>query len=236
MTEAIYMNDSYLKEFEATVKSVKDEKFIVLDKTAFYPNGGGQPFDTGKLIGPDGAEYNVVFVGKFNGEISHEIDRSGLKEGDKVKGVINWERRYAHMRYHTTAHIISAVLHKETGAKISGNQIYEDKLRIDFDLENFDKDALQNYVDKANNEIKKNVDVEVSYLKREEAMKIPGIVKLAGALPPSIDTLRIVKIGDIDMQADGGTHVKNTSEIGTLELVKTQNKGKNNRRIYVKLS
>jgi len=236
MTDALYMDDSYLKEFEATVKSVKDEKFVVLDKTAFYPNGGGQPFDTGKLIGPDREEYSVVFVGKFNGEISHEVDKPGLKEGDKVKGVLNWERRYAHMRYHTTAHIVSAVLHKETGAKISGNQIYEYKLRIDFNLDDFDKDALQSYVDKANEEIGKNVDVEVSYLKREEAMKIPGIVKLAGALPPSIDTLRIVKIGDIDMQADGGTHVKNTSELGKLTLIKAENKGKNNRRIYVELS
>ena len=105
MQNALYMKDSYLKEFEAVVESVKDEKYVVLDKTAFYPNGGGQPFDTG-TIEANGEQYPVVFVGKFEGKISHEIAKSGLKVGDKVTGKIDWERRYRLMRMHTAAHII----------------------------------------------------------------------------------------------------------------------------------
>lgn len=233
MKGALYMDDSYLKEFEAEVISVKDDKFVVLDQTAFYPNGGGQPYDTGKLIKND-EKFNVVFVGKFDGKISHEVDKPGLKAGDKVKGMINWDRRYKHMRYHTASHVLSAILHNESGAKISGNQIYEDKIREDFSLEDFDRELIQKYIDMTNEELAKNHAVKTYYLAREEAMKIPGIVKLAGALPPNIDTLRIVEIGTIDLQADGGTHVKNTSEIGKLVLIKAENKGKNNRRMYLK--
>ena len=234
MSEALYMDDSYLKEFEAKVVSVKDDKYVVLDRTAFYPKGGGLPWDTGKLV-RDGEEFNVVFVGKFDGAISHEVDKPGLKEGDVVKGFIDWDKRYKVIRYHTAAHILSAVLHREAGARITGNQVSPDKLRVDFDLERFDKDELERYVQVANDEIRKGVDVKSYYLDREEAMKIPGIVKLAGALPPSVEKLRIVEIGEVDLQADGGPHVRNTSEIGELVLVKAENKGKSNRRIYVEI-
>ncbi len=234
MSEALYMDDSYLKEFEAKVVSVKDDKYVVLDRTAFYPKGGGLPWDTGKLV-RDSESFNVVFVGKFDGAISHEVDRPGLKEGDVVKGFIDWDNRYNVIRYHTAAHIVSSVLHREAGARITGNQVSPDKLRVDFDLERFDKEELERYVQVANDEIRKGVDVKSYYLDREEAMKIPGIVKLAGALPPSVEKLRVVEIGEVDLQADGGPHVRNTSEIGELVLVKAENKGKNNRRAYIKI-
>ena len=234
MKEALYMDDSYLKEFEATVVSVKDDKFIVLDKTAFYPNGGGQPYDEGILI-CDGKEYLVVYTGKFDGKISHEVSKPGLKQGDKVLGKINWERRYKFMRMHTAAHILSAVLHKKQEVKITGNQISLDKTRIDYNTEQFDKEQLQAYVAEADAAAKRNVDVTIRYMEREEALKDPHMVKLAGALPPAVKQLRIVTIGDIDTQADGGTHVKNTSEIGTIKFLKAENKGKNNRRLYYTL-
>lgn len=236
MDGALYMDDSYLKEFEAVIEAVKDDKFIVLNHTAFYPNGGGQLFDTGFIKNESGEEFKVVFVGKFDGKISHEVDKPGLKVGDAVQCILDWNKRYSYMRHHTAAHIVSAVLHREAGAKITGNQINEDKLRIDFDLDNFDRDIIQKYIDIANMEIAKNQDVKTYYLSRNDAMKIPGVVKLAGALPPSIDTLRIVEIGDVDLQADGGTHVKNTSEIGVLSILKAENKGKSNRRIYLILN
>lgn len=235
MANALYMDDSYLTEFEATVVSVKNSKFVVLDRTAFYAQGGGQPFDTGKLIRDD-EEFKVVFVGKFDGEISHEVDREGLKPGDKVKGIVDWDRRYAHMRYHTASHVLSAILHKEAGAKITGNQLAADKFRIDFDLENFDRELIDKYVTMANAALEKDLPVKVSYLNRGEAMKIPGVVKLAGALPPDVETLRIVEIGDVDFQADGGTHVNSTKECGQLTLLKAENKGKSNRRIYLELT
>ena len=227
------MDDSYLKECDAVIESVKDGRFVVLSQTVFYPNGGGQPFDTGIIKNESGEEFRVVFVGKFDGKISHEVDKQGLRVGEKVRCIIDWPRRYAHMRYHTASHVLSAILHKEAGAKITGNQIFEDKLRIDFDLEDFDREKIQRFIDMANKEISFNQDVKTYYLSKDEAMKIPGIVKLAGALPPNIDVLRIVEIGTVDLQADGGTHVKNTSEIGRLIIVKAENKGKSNRRMYI---
>jgi len=231
----LYMEDNYMKEFDAIVKEVNQDKFIVLDNTAFYPNSGGQPHDTGKLITESGEEYDVVYVGKFSGQISHEVDKKGLKQGDKVKGVINWERRYKLMRSHTASHILCSIFHKEAGALITGNQLDVDKSRVDFSLENFDRDRINEYVMKTNEIIKKGLDIKTYFLKKDEAMKIPGIVKLAGALPPDVEELRIVEIKGVDIQADGGTHVKNTKEINGMKIVKMDNKGKNNRRIYFEL-
>ncbi|MEE9323571.1 MAG: alanyl-tRNA editing protein AlaXM [Candidatus Aenigmarchaeota archaeon] len=236
---ALYMDDSYLKEFEARVESVteggEDKLFVVLDKTAFYPNSGGQPHDTGKFI-KDGAEYPVVYVGKFSGKISHEVSKEGLKEGDVIKGVIDWERRYTFMRMHTAAHLISEVFHKDSGALITGNQLNLDKSRIDFSIENFDREKMSEYFAKANEIAGKDLKVKMYFLPRGEAMKIENITKLANALPPNIKELRIVEIGDFDIQADGGTHVKSTKEIGKIEFLKAENKGKNNRRVYFKIA
>ncbi|MBI2652964.1 alanyl-tRNA editing protein [Candidatus Woesearchaeota archaeon] len=231
MENALYMNDSYLKEFEATVESVKDDKFVVLDKTAFYPSGGGQPHDTGVMI-CNGEEYPVVYVGKFSGKISHEVSKSGLEVGGKVIGRINWERRYKFMRMHTAAHLLISIFNKESNVLITGNQIDEDKTRIDFNMENFDREKIMEYIKTANNIIKQDLHVKTYYLPREEAMKIPGVVKLAVALPPDVHNLRIVEIPGIDVQADGGTHVNSLSEIGIIEFIKAENKGKDNRRVY----
>ncbi len=233
MSNALYMEDSYLKEFEATVKSVKDDKFVVLDQTAFYPKSGGQPWDTGKLVTEDNTEYNVVFAGKFSGEISHEVDKPGLKEGDKVKGTIDWDRRYRLMRMHTATHVLSSVFIKEAGALITGNQLDLEKTRIDFSLEDFDRDKISEYVKKANELSATNAEVKISFMPREEVEQKPELARLAKGLPEGVKTLRIVNIEGIDIQADGGTHVKNTSEIGTIEVIDCKNKGKNNRRIYL---
>ena len=231
MKNALYMEDSYLKEFEAVVENVNDEKFITLNQTAFYPNSGGQPFDTGAMLA-GGNEYPVVFVGKFDGGISHEVSKPGLKAGDKVTCKIDWDRRYRHMRMHTAAHVIDAILYNEARALCTGNQLGMDKSRIDFSLDVLDKDKIQEYVRMANEWVKKAIDVKIYSLPREEALKIPGVVKLASVMPPEVSELRIVEIPGIDLQADGGTQVKNTSEIGNISLVSVENKGKNNRRMY----
>lgn len=228
-----YMEDSYLKECDATVKSV-NEKLIVLDSNLFYPKGGGQQCDTGKLL-VSGLEFRVLNVYKKDGELLHEVDKEGLKEGDKVHCVLDWERRYKHMRSHTAGHVLASIFHKEAGVLITGNEIAEDKVRFDFALENFDRAVLENCIKRANEELKKDCELKFYTLPREEAMKIEGVVKLANALPPSVQKLRIVEIPGIDLQADGGTHVKNLKEVGEIELIKLENKGKNNRRIYFKL-
>lgn len=235
MTSALYLVDSYLKESDATVISVKDEKYVILDKTIFYAKGGGQPNDTGVIFrGKD--MFNVVYVGKFSDEVSHEVDHVGLQPGDKVRCVLNWERRYKLMRSHTAAHVLASLLNRGTGALITGNQLEEDHVRFDFSLEKFDKALLEEYLAKGNHLFDTDVPVKWYELPRKEALEIPGIIKMAGAFPPNIPMLRIVEIVGLDKQADGGTHVRNLREVGKVELVKTENKGKNNRRIYFKLN
>ncbi len=235
MTKELFLEDSYMKECEAIVQSVKDGKYVVLDQTVFYPRGGGQPNDTGALLrGDDG--FRVVFGGRFNGQLSHEVDREGLKEGDKVRCVLDWERRYTLMRMHTAAHVLAATMHNDLGALITGNQLETEKTRFDFNMEDFDREKFGQAVEKVNRVLGQDVALKTYTLPREEAMKIPGVVKLAAALPPSISELRIVEIPDVDIQADGGTHVKNLSEVGQISILKLENKGKNNRRVYFNLS
>lgn len=229
--EALYLLDCYLKEFEATIENVKDEKFIVLNKTAFYPNSGGQPHDTGMLI-KDDLDYPVIYAGKFGVDISHEVSRTGLSKGDKVKGIINWDRRYDFMKYHTACHILSAVIHNETGAQISGNQIGEDKTRVDFSLNDFDRKQIKSYEAKVNEIINKKLPVTINIMSKDEAFTIPSVVKLRDAFPPESQEIRVISIPDVDQQACGGTHVANTDEIPNIEIFKAENKGKNNRRIY----
>lgn len=235
MDSALYMTDTYLKEFDATVTKT-ESKFIVLDKTAFYPNSGGQPNDLGTLTrDSDKKVFQVVSVVKMSGDISHEISEPGLEVGDKVTGKIDWERRYVLMRNHTCAHVLSGIISKETGADITGNQLGLDKSRIDFALENFDRNQLKSYEDKANAIIAAALPVNIKILPREEAFQIPALVKLRMGLPESIKEIRIIDIEGFDKQACAGCHIKNTSEIGKVSIIDAENKGKNNRRIYFKV-
>ena len=232
-----YLEDSYRKEHEARIISVKDSKFVVLDSTIFYPNSGGQPHDVGKIVSiEEGTTYPVVYVGKFDSLVSHEIetDCCDLKEGGLVRCVLDWDRRYKLMRSHTAAHLLSAIINSRTGALITGNQLDIEKVRIDFSLENFDRDEMRGFVDYANEIIKQDLPVRHYYISREDAER-EGVSLLAKGLPPDLTELRIVEIEGIDRQADGGTHVKLLSEIGGIELLKLENKGKKNRRIYFKL-
>ena len=231
--EQLYLKDCYITEFDAVVKSVKDNKYIVLDRTAFYPNSGGQPSDTGVLIHND-QEHPVAFVGKIDGIISHEISVPGLRPGDKIKGMIDWDKRYNLMKYHTASHILSAIIHSETGAQISGNQIGKEKTRIDFSLEDFDRELIKSYEAKVNEVIDRKLPVEIEIMPRDEAFKIPSVVILKDAFPPDISEIRVITIPDIDKQACGGTHVANTGEIPHIEIAKAENKGRNNRRIHFK--
>lgn len=248
MDGALYMHDSYLKACRSKVVGVKDApippqnpgqasppqsnagKLISLDQTVFFPRGGGVPCDTGKLV-RNGEDFPVVAVAKAEGGIFHEVAKIGLQAGDEVECQVDWARRYRLMRMHTSGHILAAIMYKRNGILITGNQIGLDKTRFDFSMENFDKASFQALVDEANAAIARSLEVSVSFLPREEALKVDGAVKLAAALPPDVKELRMVRIGDVDFQADGGTHVKNTSEIGKIVFLGAENKGKNNRRI-----
>ena len=230
-----YFRDSYKKEFEAEIKEVNENK-VILSATYFYPSSGGQPNDTGKMIRiQDSKEFKVVDIKKENNAIIHILDSSGLSKGDKVKCIIDWDRRYKLMKMHTAAHIISAIIHKKTEATITGNQLDTEKSRIDFSLDNFSKEEIQEYIKEANEEIKKDHKITIRTISKKEAEKIKNLSKLAKGLPPNLKEIRIVKIGNIDEQADGGTHINSTSEIGEVKLLSVENKGKSNRRLYFSL-
>ena len=230
--DEIYLDDGYIWSFSAGVTQALENKAI-LNKTAFYPQSGGQPSDTGFL--EHGSEiFQVVGVEKEEEGVVHILDRPGLKPGDMVSGKIDGDRRYRFMRSHTACHILSAVIFQETGAKITGNQIEQSRSRVDFSLESFDKSRMMEYVEKANQIVSDRRPVSTRIIPREEALAMPDLLRLAMAVPDR-DMIRVVEIEGIDRQACGGTHVKNTAEVGRIKMIKAENKGKANRRIYFSL-
>lgn len=236
MSTALYLDNMYLKEFEAKIINIAENKYVVLDRTAFYPKSGGVDGDTGKFIRiADGREFSVVFTGKFSGEISHEVSDPGLRIGDQIKGVINWARRYELMRYHTAAHLLSGVFWNESEVKITGNDLTPGKGRIDFNLEEFDRTLIETLVDKANEIIEQDLAIKTYYISRQELEAHPSFTKLVMGLPKKIQTVRIVEIEGYDKQPDGGCHVHHLQEIGTIKLTNLKNKGKDKRRLYYTL-
>lgn len=229
-----YMRDGYRKEFSATVNGVTDGKFVTLSDTYFYPTSGGQPHDTGVLKTTDGREVKVVFVGLFNGIPSHQVEPAGvLNEGDEVTGVIDWGRRYKHMRMHTAAHLVSNIFETKKGAVVTGNQLGEDKSRIDYELDDYDPEELRAFESDVNALIEQALEVRTHVLSRQEAEeRLERLSTLKMGFPEHIREVRLVHIGDVDIQACGGTHLANTKEAGRVRFLKFDNKGKNNRRVY----
>jgi misacylated tRNA(Ala) deacylase len=232
MVKALYMDDSYLKEWDAIVESVSQQKFIVLDKTAFFPKGGGVDYDIGNITNENNKEFNVVYTGKFSDKISHEVEKKGLEEGDKVNCKLDWDRRYLLMRYHTATHVLSGVLFKYNNLKVTGNQLTTEKARVDLNMNEMDVDIIKNAIEKSNKIIKKGLPVKIYYISREETEKEPDLFKLAIGFTHDIKILRIVDIKGFDRQADGGCHVKNLKEIGQIVFKDYINKGKNFKRVY----
>lgn len=232
MTKSLYLNDMYLKEFEAKVSSVKDGKFIILNQTAFYPKSGGVDCDTGYFM-RNSERFNVVYTGKFNEDISHEVDIEGLQIGDKITGKIDWDRRYKLSRYHTAAHILSGAFYKNLGGiKITGNNITLEHGRIDFNMENFDRTLIEEQVKFSNEIVNADHKVETYYMSRSEVESNPALTKLAMGIPKNFKEVRIIDITGFDRQPDGGNHVKSTKEVGPIKIKKLVNKGNKNRRIY----
>jgi len=235
-TKLLFQEDSYLREFETKIATVVDNK-VFLYETAFHPGpSGGLDTDTGWLILPSGEKLEVEAVREEEDGIAHIVkgDVSMLESGLTVKGIIDWERRYRMMRLHTASHVIAAVLYEKYGARVTGGHIGPEGARDDFDLRGVKewKNVLRWAVEEANKIIKKCIEVKVYWLPREEALKIPGVVKLADKFPPDVEKIRIVEIPGVDIQADGGPHVKNTCEIGELEIVRLESKGSRRRRVY----
>ncbi len=232
-TKQLYLYDSYQKDFMAKVEFVK-ENAVILDQTIFHPLTGGVSFDTG-FLESGGVRRSVlrVEINRETKEITHIVDNAdGLKPGETIKGEITWDRRYRLMRLHTTAHLIAAVMYRYHDARITGGQVDPDQAKMDFNLPRTDREVFEDAVAKANLEVQKKTQLKIYFLNRDEALKIPGVVKLAERMPPDVKDLRIVEIPGIDLQADGGPHVNNTGEIGEISLLKIENKGKTLRRLY----
>ncbi|HEC22063.1 MAG TPA: alanyl-tRNA editing protein [Chloroflexi bacterium] len=237
MTELLYQTDSYLKEFEATVTAIDPENHgIILNRTAFYPGGGGQPPDKGTLtIG--GQVYHVSRAKKIGGEIVHLIEEAELPEtGQEATGRIDWERRYKLMRTHTAMHILCGVIWRDYGASVTGGNMEPLKGRMDFEFETMRRELVQEIENSINAEVANAREVRVAILPREEAFQIPDLIRTKiNLLPEGITQVRVVEIVGLDLQADGGTHVRNTSEVGRLKVVDYKSKGKINKRIYLEV-
>lgn len=234
MTELLFHTDSYLNQFDALVTEVTDDG-VVLDRTAFYIGGGGQPHDTGILIAGD-QEYPVTRVGRAEGKIVHRIEGELPSIGAKVTGRIDWERRYLLMRTHTALHILCGVVWRDYGAKVTGGDMQPGSARMDFELETMSAEVAHELEERVNAEVAAARDILVGNLNREEADHHPDLIRTkVNLLPPTIAEIRTIDISGLDLQADGGTHVANTTEVGRIKVVGHESKGRINKRLRIAL-
>jgi misacylated tRNA(Ala) deacylase len=235
MTELLYLDDANLREFSATATEVIDGNGIVLDKTAFYPGGGGQPADLGVLVAGD-ETWQVTKVKRVAGRPVHFLDRQPPPVGTAVSGHIDWNRRYQLMRTHTAMHILCGVIWRDYGASVTGGNMDPLKGRMDFEFETMRQELVATIEESVNREVEAARPVVVNILPREEAFQIPDLIRTKiNLLPEGITEVRTVELVGLDLQADGGTHVRNTSEVGPIRITNYKSKGKINKRIYLEL-
>jgi misacylated tRNA(Ala) deacylase len=232
VTELLYQTDSYLREFDATVTAAEGNA-VALDRSAFYPGGGGQPNDAG-VLRAEGEELQVAKVRKTGDSVWHEIVGRTPGVGTLVHGAVDWERRYALMRTHTAMHILCGVIFRDYGASVTGGNMEPLRGRMDFEFETMRQELVREIEEKVNVEVAAARDVRVKILPREEAFQIPDLIRTKiNLLPEGIVQVRTVEIVGLDLQADGGTHVANTREVGHIRVVDYRSKGKINKRIEV---
>lgn len=234
MTELIYQTDSYVKSFSARVMGVDEEqRGVLLDRTAFYPGGGGQPHDEGTLTA-GGKTYRVSAVKKGNLHVLEGDERPRV--GTAVQCQLDWERRYRLMRTHTAMHILCGVVWRDYGASVTGGNMEPLQGRMDFEFERLQKDLVQEIEEKINAEVTAAREVRVKILPRDEAFAILDLIRTKiNLLPEGITEVRTVEIVGLDLQADGGTHVANTREVGRIRIPEYKSKGGINKRIYIAL-
>jgi misacylated tRNA(Ala) deacylase len=233
MTELLFQSDAYLKEFDASV-TVAGGDLVELNRTAFYPRGGGQPSDQGELI-IAGETYRVLEAKKQGGEVWHKLDRSAtFVAGTQVRGVLDWERRYKLMRTHTALHILCGVVWRDYSVHVTGGDMEPLAARMDFELERISVTFAQEVEEKVNIEVAAERDIRISILPRDKAFQIPDLIRTKiNLLPPGILEVRTVEIVGLDLQADGGTHLANTREVGRIKVVGHESKGKINKRLRI---
>jgi len=234
MTEQLYQTDSYVKEFEAVITAA-DGLAVTLDRTAFYPGGGGQPHDLGVLTWAGGT-IQVLKVQKQADEVWHTLAGGPPPVGTPVHGALEWRRRYQLMRTHTALHVLCGVVWRDYGASVTGGNMDPLLGRMDFEFETMRKELVAEIEANVNAQIARNLPVRVAILPREEAFQIPDLIRTKiNLLPPLIQQVRTVEIVGLDLQADGGTHVANTREVGQVRVVDYKSKGAINKRLYIEL-
>jgi len=236
MTERIYSVDSYAREMKSMVVGVdKDDGRILLDRTVFYPGGGGQPCDIGELwIGDD--RLTVTRVAQDGSGVWHWVEEGLPSVGTELAGRVDWDRRYLLMRTHTAMHALCGVVWERFQSPVTGGNMNPGDGRLDFELPQWDPDDRDPIEEELNRQLALNRDVEVSFLSRAEADKDPSLIRTkVNLLPPSLQQVRVIDIVGLDRQADGGTHVNATDEVGGIRITKVESKGKGFRRIRLAL-
>jgi misacylated tRNA(Ala) deacylase len=233
MTELLYHVDSYVREFSAQVVShVPEQNGVLLDRTAFYPGGGGQPNDMGQFLVGDKV-YPVTSVARGN---VHIISGELPAVGTTVTGQLDWDRRYKLMRTHTAMHILCGVVWRDYSASVTGGNMEPLSGRMDFEFERMQKELVNEIETRINAEVVAARDIRVKILPRDEAFKIPDLIRTKiNLLPEGIPEVRTVEIVGLDLQADGGTHVANTREVGRIRVTDYKSKGGINKRIYIEM-
>lgn len=242
-TDLLYQRDSSLATMDAVVVDVDAAaRAVALDRTVFYPGGGGQPNDLGLLTRPsDGYSWPVTSLRKADGLVWHELGGEDALPvvDDALRGELDWQRRYSLMRIHTALHVLCGVVFRDYGALVTGGNMAPDRARMDFEMDSaeFTPERVAEIERRANEELRAARDVRVQILPREEAFQIPDLIRTKiNLLPEGIAEVRTVEIVGLDLQADGGTHVQNTREVGELRVVGTRSKGKANKRLEIELS
>jgi misacylated tRNA(Ala) deacylase len=234
-TERLYLRDAQLREFTATVLEIDDEGRVGLDRTAFYPTGGGQPHDTGTLSWSGGSAA-VTGVNGRGPVVFHDVSGDTPSIGTEVNASIDWERRHQLMRTHTVLHILCGVIWNEWATPVTGGNMEPLSARMDFEFNPLPEGFAQRVTDLVNAEIAADRLIEVSFLPRDTALADADLIRTkVNLIPDSVTEIRVVDIVGLDKQADGGTHVARTGEIGRFEVVKTESKGKGNKRLRIRL-
>jgi misacylated tRNA(Ala) deacylase len=233
-TELLYLHDAYLREFDAAVVAV-DGRRVALDRTAFYPTGGGQPHDTGILRTPHG-NASVVEVRKEGADAWHTLDDPVPSKGERVRGALDWDRRHALMRTHSALHVLCGVIWNEWGKAVTGGNMEPLDARMDFEFDPLPEGFRPQVEELVNRELAAARPIEISFLPRDVALRDEALIRTkVNLIPESVRDIRVVDIVGLDKQADGGTHVRSTDEVGRIQVVKTESKGKGNKRIRIRV-
>jgi misacylated tRNA(Ala) deacylase len=234
VTEELFSVEAYARTCEATVTAVTDDG-VVLDRTVFYARSGGQPGDTGTLRW-DGGEGRVADTLKRGGMLLHVVDDMAPETGTAVVADIDWDRRHTLMRTHTALHALSAIVFRDYGAKVTGGNMEPGAARMDFELESITPEFGREVEEKLNAELSADRPVKVTFLARDVALADPDLIRTkVNLIPEAVDPIRVIEIEGLDKQADGGTHVRSTGEVGAVRVAKTENKGKAFKRMRIEL-